>query len=123
LGFLNNGAPVGPMVYGGVLFTVPNPEIAYAASGTKLFLRTKAAQQGGTFAQTNYPGSTVKAIALDPDNWHRAFVLDTLGNLWRTTDAGVTWDNQLSGDLSQLARSSPFSPVDVRTLAIYSPTQ
>jgi hypothetical protein len=59
---------------------------------------------------TNAGGGGVQDIALDPNNWRDAFVLDINGKVWETPDAGVTWNN-LTGNLGSFT-------TDLRTVAV-----
>ncbi len=103
--------PTGPgfvktsvMAYGGMLNGVANPDVLYAASGSQIFLRSTA---GGTLTATAGQPlgiGTIVSIALDPNNWHRAFVTDGT-KVFMTTDAGNTWTN-VSGNLNN---PSPFN--------------
>src|SRR5260370_11015968 len=99
---LNSLGPIGninpsafaPLAYGGTSGGVGNPDVIYAGGGGNLWLRTSS---GGSLTQlttyTSVGGSTVKAIVLDPDDWHIAYILDYSNNIWRTTDAGATTGN------------------------------
>ena len=58
---------IGAMAYGGRLSGVDNPFVIYAGAGASLRLRTAA---GGAFSVLSaYTGSTIRDIALDPDDW------------------------------------------------------
>ena len=107
--------PVGPVqafAYGGRSGGVDMPDVLYVGTtgGTvngnfgRLFLRT--ANTTNTLADftmlTTYPGNAVADIAIDSDDFTRAYILDTTGRVWRTTDAGATaagW-TELTGNLS-----------------------
>jgi hypothetical protein len=69
---------------------VANPSVAYVGVGgaaNHLYLRTRL---GGRFnAVIAYRGNTPTAIAVDPDNWQRAYIVDTSGKIWMTTDGGT----------------------------------
>jgi len=97
--------PVGPIrynswAYGGNSAGAPNPSVIYLGSGTSLAVRING---GGPPVPVGapYPGGTIEAIVLDPNEWHQAFVGDITGRVWRTTDAGATsagWSD-LTGNL------------------------
>src|SRR5262249_30756824 len=81
------GVPVGAvasMVYGGRAGGVDNADLIYVASGATLRLRT--ANTTNTLADfttlTAYPGSGIRDIEIDPDDWHRGYVVDTGGRVF-----------------------------------------
>lgn len=80
-----------PIVYGGRLGGVDNPEVLIVGAGGNVFVRSTA---GGTLTNTPtaFPGGNVAGIAVDPENWRRMFVADGSG-VWETPDAGTTWNN------------------------------
>src|SRR5207237_523358 len=79
-----------------------NTDVIYLGAGGMLLLRT-----GKTGLPTNvvtYPGGTPVAVVMDHDDWRRGYVLDGLGRVFRTSDAGDTvggW-SELTGNLPQL---------------------
>lgn len=98
---LNGGADVGrvrAMAYGGRLNGVANPDVAYVGTegANPLLLRTTA---GGAFTPlAAYAGAIPLGIALDPDNWRTAYIVDSDGRVWRTADAGASF-TQITGNL------------------------
>jgi hypothetical protein len=103
---------ISALAYGGRLNGAANPDVAYVGSGGffdqqgRLFLRTTA---GGPFnALAAYTGGTPRGIALDPDNWQRAYVVDNQGKVWRTVDAGATFTD-ITGNLGGLTPATPRS--------------
>ncbi|HTK77032.1 MAG TPA: hypothetical protein VL371_17330, partial [Gemmataceae bacterium] len=91
------------IVYGGRLNGTNQPQLAYVGtrgngpSGAFLFSRTT--NIGTPFTPVNaYPGGPVRDIAVDPENWRTAFVLDDSSRVWRTTNGGGNWV-ELTGDL------------------------
>jgi hypothetical protein len=92
------------MAYGGTLNGVANPDVLWVGSGSSVFVRTTA---GGTLTVTTgaFPGSTVRAIVLDPTNDQHAFVEDS-SSVFETTDQGAHWTN----------RTGNLSATDLRTL-------
>ncbi|MBO0861361.1 MAG: RTX toxin [Chloracidobacterium sp.] len=86
------------MTYGGRSGGADNPDVLYASSGSTVFLRTTA---GAALAPTSaLPGAgTVRDVALDPDDWKSAYVVDS-SHVFRTTDAGATWTD-ITGNLAQ----------------------
>jgi Ca2+-binding RTX toxin-like protein len=103
----STGTGIGQAIaYGGRLGT-DNPDVLMLASSTQLLVRSSA---GGSFQASNLPGvaqldpRAPMALALDPADWRRVFLLDnkgvqTLGNgrsqIWMTHDVssplGPTW--------------------------------
>jgi uncharacterized delta-60 repeat protein len=68
-------------------------------------------------------GSVPWGIAVDPNDWRRAYVLDQLGRVWRTSDAGATvggWVN-LTGAPGNNDSLSSLS-TDLRAIELYAPT-
>jgi hypothetical protein len=98
------------LAYGGWSGGVANAEAAWVAAGNLLRLRTTA---GGAFAVTAYAGGNIVDIALDPDDWRRAYVIDGNGRVFVTPDAGTTWMN-ITGDLTLNTR-------DLRAIEIVKP--
>jgi hypothetical protein len=105
-------AAYNPMIYGGRSGEVDNADLIWVGAGGNLYLRTGGRgmpKQVNTY--TAVGGLTVFAIAVDPSDWQKAFVMDANGNIWRTTDAGRTnanWTNlrrnigNLTSDLQDL---------------------
>jgi len=94
------GSVVTALAYGGKNADgTNNPDVLYVGTQTGLLLRTAAK---GALAATNFPGTGVRAIAIDPNNWQVAFVVDQNNRVFVTTNAGVpqpTW-NDVTGGLS-----------------------
>lgn len=95
------------MAYGGRSGGVANPDVAWIAAGAELSLRTTAA---GAFNRLlAYPGGPIRDIALDPDDWHTAYVADQ-DDVFVTFDAGESWTT-LTGNLGSLSQ-------DLRTIVV-----
>ncbi len=105
---------IGALAYGGKFAGLANPNVIYASAGVTLRLRTAAA--GPFTVLTAYAGSTIRDITLDPDNWKRAYVLDSAGRVWRTTNAGVAFTNITNNLLSLL----PTPSTNLLTIELYS---
>jgi hypothetical protein len=117
-----------------ITYGVNNADAAYVGTdGFQLWVRT---QPGATFQQiTTWPstGAPVR-IVVDPDDYHIAYVLDTNGKVWRTTDAGQTAANwqDLTDNLDSLAPAAtlvqygdngPYvNTSPVQTIELYDPT-
>ncbi|MBO0725324.1 MAG: DUF11 domain-containing protein, partial [Blastocatellia bacterium] len=94
------GANRGAIVYGGRSGGVANLDVLYVGSGSAVFLRTTA---GAALAPTTAlpaGAGAVRDIALDPDDWRSAYVVDN-NQVFRTTDAGATWTD-ITGNLAEL---------------------
>ncbi len=81
---------VDAIAYGGASAGVPNPDVLYVGTNLGLFLRTSVV--GGLQPLNSYPGLAPVDIVLDPLDWRRAIVVDSLG-IFLTPDAGDTWTN------------------------------
>jgi photosystem II stability/assembly factor-like uncharacterized protein len=77
-----------------------NADMLYVGSGSGVFVRSAA---GGSLAPSAaYHGGYVAAIGIDPGDPKSAFVVDLLGHVFRTRNAGASW-NDISGNLAVLA--------------------
>ncbi len=78
------------MAYGGTSGGVANQDVLYVGSDQGLFLRTAA---GGALQKlTAYPGAAPVDVAIDPNDWRLATVIDA-SHVYSTADAGKTWSN------------------------------
>ncbi|QDS91756.1 Dockerin type I repeat protein [Roseimaritima multifibrata] len=87
-----------PVVYGGRLNNVDNPEILYVGSGNQVFLRTTAAGPLNATAALPAGATNVQGIAVDPENWMTVYVVDS-DQVFRSFDAGDAWE-EVSGNLN-----------------------
>lgn len=77
-----------------------NADALYVGSGSSVFVRTSA---GATLAPAvGYPGGYVAAICIDPNDANSAFVVDLVGHVFLTRNAGASWSD-ISGNLAVLA--------------------
>ncbi len=87
-----------------------NPDIIYAGSGARVFVRTSPSP-APLIPSTAYHGGPVLGIAIDPHHPETAYVIDS-NRVFRTTDSGAMWTD-LTGNLPSLAqgvlRSVAFS--------------
>ena len=75
---------------------------------------------GGPITTLNsYPGATVSALVMDPQNYQHIFVLDTSGKVWGSFNEGSTWTN-LTANLPTVSNVGPDSAI--RTIQIFSPS-
>ncbi|MGA2441323.1 MAG: choice-of-anchor Q domain-containing protein [Tepidisphaeraceae bacterium] len=103
----------GVIAYGGSNGGFDDPDVIYAASGSKIYLRTTA---GGTLtATTAQPTGAGKilAIALDPTDWRIAYVTDGT-RVWETTNAGGIWTD-ITGNLRNSGSVGTFAQLVVPT--------
>jgi Ca2+-binding RTX toxin-like protein len=120
----SNGNPipndyvVNGMAYGGRLNGVDNPNVLVVGSGNGVFIRSTA---GGKLLATPkpFPGGTVRAIVLDPNNWMHIYVADG-SNVYQTTDAGATWTSLTRnlGSLNSNLQTIEFVPTGAGTLLV-----
>jgi hypothetical protein len=107
-GVTGSGSGIDPLAYG----AADNPDILYAGSGARVFVRTAPYPTLMTQSLT-FPGIAqnlvVTDIVLNPADGDTAFVSNTT-TVYRTTDAGATWTN-VTGNLQTLV------PLTVRCLA------
>jgi hypothetical protein len=106
--FSGSGIASNPVIYGGRLNGVPNPDVLYVGSLNIVYVRTAGTGPINS-SPTAFPGGFVADIALDTDDWRRAFVADGT-DVWITPDAGATW-TRITGNLnSNSIRSIEFIP-------------
>lgn len=104
--------------YGGRLCGVDNPDVFYAGTTTRSGASIgyprilKRVNLGESLVSLDsYPGGSVRAIAMDPQNYQRVFVADSLDEVWSSMDGGITWQN-LTLNLRDFTK-------DIRTLAAF----
>ncbi len=85
------------MAYGGTLNGNAQPDVLYVASGSKMYLRAPGSALTETSSLPAGAG-TIITIALDPNNWHTAFVSDG-AHVYMTTNMGANWQD-VSGNLT-----------------------
>jgi subtilisin-like proprotein convertase family protein len=85
------------MAYGGRAGGIDNVDVVYAIAGTHVYVRTSG---GGTPVQTaTSPGTAfLRDIAVDVTNWNKAYVVNSAGQVFATSNAGATWTN-ITGNL------------------------
>ena len=84
------------IAYGGRRAGQDNPDVLYVGSGLNVYVRTSAAP-APLVRSAAYRGDSVVDIALDPDDWMTAYVLDS-NQVFVTNDAGAAW-NDVTGNL------------------------
>jgi photosystem II stability/assembly factor-like uncharacterized protein len=99
------------IAYGGRLLGVDNPDVLYVGANAIVLVRTVS---GGPLSPSAYPGSTVNGLDMNDEDWRETVVVDTVGAVHRTTDAGATWSNithNLGSFNAGTLRSVTFVPV------------
>jgi photosystem II stability/assembly factor-like uncharacterized protein/subtilisin-like proprotein convertase family protein len=93
------------MVFGGRSGGIDNINLIYAISaqgptvnGPNVFVRT--AGSGPPLETVDPTGATaIRDIAVDPDDWQTAFVVDSSGQVFTSTNTGGSWTN-ITGNLA-----------------------
>jgi len=101
---LNFSRTATAMVYGGRSGGADNANLIYAISttgaisnGPNVFVRTVGTGAPGLTASA--PGSaTLRDIAVDRDDWQKAYVVNSAGQVFSTVNTGGTWTN-ITGNL------------------------
>lgn len=88
----------GAMAYGGRRGGVNNPDVLYGGSGNRVFIRTTAGGTLNATAALPTGGWLVRDIALDPNDWMTAYVIDS-NQVFMTDDAGAHWTD-ITGNLT-----------------------
>ncbi len=84
------------VAYGGRSAGQSNPDVLYVGSGDQIYVRTGPGP--GMQATTGqFPGSVVRDVVLDPDDWMTAYAIDA-NRVFRTADGGDSWTD-LTGNL------------------------
>ncbi len=104
------------IVYGGESTGIDNVNLIYAIAttglntdGPNVFVRT--AGSGAPLQTATTPGTAaLRDIAVDPTDWQKAYVINSVGQVWSTPNAGVTWTN-ITGDLGD-------GTTDLRTIIV-----
>jgi len=87
----------GAIAYGGYADGEPSTNVLWAGVSNTVYLR--ASDEPGvapTATAGAYPGATVEAIQIDPDNYRRAYVCDQT-DVFRTLDGGTNWQTITKG--------------------------
>ncbi len=95
-------------VYGGRWASgTDNVDVIWAISGQYVYERTSGS--GAPVQTSSSPGTVyLYDIAVDPNDWWKAYVVNSAGQVFSTSDAGATWTN-ITGNLAN-------GTTDVRTI-------
>jgi hypothetical protein len=88
-----------PMVYGGRLDGVGNPDVIWAGVGNQIVYREHLGDP--LQVVSGYHGDFVETIVADPQNYRHIFAVDLSNQVWASFDAGQTFRN-VTANLSQL---------------------
>jgi hypothetical protein len=98
-----------PLTYGGRLNGVDHPDVFYVGAGAAIYHRVSAS----IIPLSAYPGSTVRTIIMNPQNYRQVFVSDDQNQVWGSFDEGTSWVDLTANFLSL----SSF----IWTLEVFSP--
>jgi len=107
LGF--TGFFIPSLTYGGRLGGVNKPDVFYVAAGANLLHRTTA---GGAISSILGPSTTIRAVAMDPQNYQKVFIVDSLSHVWGSFNEGASWVN--------LTANLPGLSTDIRSIEVFS---
>lgn len=109
--FIGNFIGASPMAYGGRLNGVPNPDVFYVGAGPNILHRVTLG--GPITTLSTYPGSSVRGLVINPQNYQHVFVLDDQSRVWGSFDEGASWIN--------LTVNLPMLSSQIRAIEIFSP--
>jgi hypothetical protein len=104
------------IAFGGESSGIDNVNLIYAisttglnAGGPNVFVRT--AGSGAPLQTATSPGTApLRDVAVDPTDWQKAYVINSIGEVYSTPNAGGTWTN-ITGNLSS-------GTTDIRTIVV-----
>ncbi|TWU57052.1 Bacillopeptidase F precursor [Rubripirellula tenax] len=96
----NGGSTQSALAYGGRKDGVDNADVLWVGSDDDIFVRTNGTDPLALTA-ADPTGQDIIDLAIDPEDWASAFVIDT-NSVFTTTDVGASW-NDVTGDLLSLA--------------------
>jgi hypothetical protein len=96
----------GVVAYGGRRNGRPNPDLLWIGLGKNVLVRTAADQR---LTGTAYAGGDVRGLVVDPNDWNTVFVADGAG-VFRTADAGATWQDVTGNLPATEPRTLAYSP-------------
>jgi hypothetical protein len=115
---VQTGQPIGgnsgfgqPLAYGGRLGGTNFADVFYVGAGATIYHRVS----GAIVTLPAYPGSTVRTIVMNPQNYRQVFVVDSENRVWGSFDEGASWI-ELTANLGSLTDQ-------VDTIEIFSPDQ
>ena len=104
------GVFITSLAYGGRFGGVSYPDVFYVSGGKKLFRRTPPFV--GPVDTLNSPsGNNLRAVAIDPENYKRVFVVDSSSQVFMSSNEGASWVN--------ITANLPTLSGDIRTIEVY----
>jgi hypothetical protein len=110
--FVGNNLYGQPMVYGGTIGKVKNPDVFYGGIGSQIEFREHMGDP--LTVLSGYHGAGVATITMNPRDYRNIYVVDNSSQIWVTFDKGVTFSN-ITINLGT------FSP-QIDTLILLSPS-
>lgn len=91
-----NGGTIRALAFG----STGAPDIAYVGQGNELYVREKKTKGDDTdfTLMVNYPGSDIRDIALDENDWHQSYLIDDHGRVYAFNEGTNTFTN-ITGNL------------------------
>ena len=115
--FVGNDLYGQPMVYGGSIGKLHNPDVFYGGIGPQIEFREHLGDPLSVLS--GYHGGIVSTITMNPRDYRNIYVVDTNSQVWVTFDKGVTFSNitlnlgTLSPQIDTLVLLSPdTNPAD-----------
>jgi hypothetical protein len=105
---LNSGRP---LAYGGRLSGAPYADVFYVGAGSRILHRGNLG--GPIMSLDAYPGSTVRTIVMNPQNYTQVFVSDDQNRVWGSFDEGASWHD--------FTANLPSLPGQITTIEVFSP--
>jgi hypothetical protein len=109
--FIGDFVGASPLAYGGRLNGEDNPDVFYVGAGPNILHRVNIGDPIITLSA--YPGSRVRTLVIDPQNYQTIYVVDFLNQVWASFDEGASWSN--------LTANLPSLSSDIRTIEVFSP--
>jgi len=85
------GSVINALAYGSRLNGVNQPDVFYVGTDTNIWHRVTLG--GPITSLSSYPGSSVRALAMSPQNYKFLVVVDDQNRVWSSSDEGITWSN------------------------------
>ena len=113
----SNIGHVNALAYGGTRDDTVNLDVAYVGTEDGLWLRTGASENLRLLE--SFAGAEPLDIAVDADDWQLAYVLDAEGRVWRTSDAGQSFEELTGNLLAPLDAGGPGAAI-LQSIELFS---